>query len=157
MGKGDTCCFTGHRNIPADLLPVVSAKLRAEILQAVSDGYTHFICGFAIGADLIFAEIIAELKQMHHLTLEAAIPYPGRMKTPDETFHRLISCCDIVNIHSDHYFGGCYTKRNRDMVNQSSRMIAVHDGRLTGGTASTLKSAKTVNCNTVIISLSMSG
>lgn len=155
MGKEDTCCFTGHRNIPADQLPVVSAKLRAEILQVISEGYTHFISGFAIGTDLIFAEIIAELKQTHHLTLEAAIPYPERMNTPDETFHRLISCCNIVKIHSDHYFGGCYMKRNRYMVNQSSKIIAIYDGRLTGGTASTLKFAKTVSCNPAIVSLPM--
>lgn len=155
MGKEDTCCFTGHRNIPVDQLPVVSAKLRAEILQAISEGYTHFICGFAIGADMIFAEIIAELKQEYSLTLEAAIPYPGRMNTPDKIFQRTIACCDIVKIHSDHYNGGCYMKRNRYMVDQSSRIIAVHDGRLIGGTTSTLKLAKKANCNAAIIALAM--
>lgn len=152
MGKEDTCCFTGHRNIPVDQLPVVSAKLRAEILQAISEGYTHFICGFAIGADLIFAEIVAELKQIHHLTLEAAIPYPGRMKTPDETLQRLITDCDIVKTHSD-YYGGCYMKRNRYMVDQSSRIISVYDGRTTGGTASTLKYANAKGCVVRIIGL----
>jgi len=155
MGKEDTCCFTGHRNIPVDQLPVVSAKLRAEILQAISEGYTHFICGFAIGADMIFAEIIAELKQEYSLTLEAAVPYPGRMNTPDKIFQRTIACCDIVRIHSDHYCGGCYMKRNRYMVDQSSRIIAIYDGRLTGGTASTLKFAKKANCNAAIIVLPM--
>lgn len=155
MGKENTCCFTGHRNIPAEQMSVVSAQLHAEILQAISDGYTHFICGFAIGADLIFAELVAELKQVHHLTLEAAIPYPGRMKTPDETFQRLITDCDIVKTHSDYYYGGCYMKRNRYMVNQSSRIIAIYDGRLTGGTAATLKFAKTENCDVSILSLPM--
>lgn len=155
MGKEDTCCFTGHRNIPVDQLPVVSAKLRAEILQAFSEGYTHFICGFAIGADMIFAEIIAELKQEYSLTLEAVIPYPGRMNTPDKIFQRTIACCDIVRIHSDHYYGGCYMKRNRYMVDQSNKIIAIHDGRLTGGTTSTLKLAKKANCNAAIIALPM--
>lgn len=34
MGKEDTCCFTGHRNIPADQLPVVSAKLRVKYYRS---------------------------------------------------------------------------------------------------------------------------
>ena len=113
---------------------------------AVSDGYTHFICGFAAGADLMFAEIVAELKIGYSLILEVAIPYPGRMNTRDETFQCLIPCCDVVNIHSNYYFGGCYMKRNRYMVDHSSRVIAVYDGRTTGGTATTLQYAEQVNC-----------
>ena len=145
MDKERTCCFTGHRDIPADQLSVILIKLRKEVLQAVSDGYTHFICGFAAGADLMFAEIVAELKIGYSLILEAAIPYPGRMNTRDETFQCLIPCCDVVNIHSNYYFGGCYMKRNRYMVDHSSRVIAVYDGRTTGGTATTLQYAEQVN------------
>ena len=139
MGKENTCCFTGHRDIPADRLPVVSTKLRTEILQAISDGYTHFICGFASGASLIFAALVAEFKKGCPLVLEAAIPYPSRMNTPDATFQSLVTCCDVVNIHSGHYFGGCYMKRNRYMVDRSSRVIAVYAMRSSGGTASTVK------------------
>ena len=79
MGKENTCCFTGHRDILADRLPVVSTKLRTEILQAISDGYTHFICGFASGASLIFAALVAEFKKGCPLVLEAAIPYRMNM------------------------------------------------------------------------------
>lgn len=146
MGKENTCCFTGHRDIPADRLPVVSTKLRTEILQAISDGYTHFICGFASGASLIFAALVAELKKGCPLALGAAIPYPSRMNTPDATFQSLITCCDVVNIHSGHYFGGCYMKRNRYMVDRSSCVIAVYAMRSSGGTASTVKYSYTQGC-----------
>ena len=91
---------------------------------------------------MLFANIIAELKEISPITLEAAIPYPGRMKTPDETFQRLIRCCDTVKIHSDIYFKGCYMRRNRYLVDQSQRVIAVYDGRPTGGTAATVRYAK---------------
>ena len=50
------------------------------------------------------------------------------MKTPDETFQRLIRCCDTVKIHSDSYFKGCYLRRNRYLVDQSQRVIAVYNG-----------------------------
>lgn len=141
MGNCKTCCVTGHRNIPAEQMDRIQELLRREILAAIEDGYSHFISGFATGADLLFAEIVAELREVYPITLEAAIPYPGRMKTPDKTFQRLIRCCDTVKIHSDGYFKGCYTRRNRYMVNQSQRVIAVYDGRPTGGTAATVRYA----------------
>ena len=66
MDREHTCCFTGHRNIPAEKIETVSAKLRKEITQAAADGYTHFICGFAAGADLIFAEAVAATVKYAH-------------------------------------------------------------------------------------------
>ena len=142
MNQEKTCCVTGHRDIPAEQMDRIQELLRREILAAIEDGYSHFISGFAAGADLLFAEIVAELREVYPITLEAAIPYPGRMKTPDETFQRLIRCCDNVKIHSDSYFKGCYMRRNRYMINQSQRVIAVYDGRPTGGTATTVRYAK---------------
>ena len=141
MKEIKTCCVTGHRDIPAEQADRIRELLRQEILTAIGDGYTHFICGFAAGADLLFAEIVVELKEICPITLEAAIPYPGRMKTPDKTFQRLIRCCDTVKIHSDQYSKDCYMRRNRYMVDQSQRVIAVYDGRSTGGTASTVRYA----------------
>ena len=137
-----TCCVTGHRTIPEERAARIQSLLRREILSAIADGYTHFISGFAFGADLLFAEIVAERKQSRPITLEAAIPYPGRMKTPDKTFQRLIRCCGTVKIHSAAYCPDCYQRRNRYLVEQSQRIIAVWDGRTTGGTASTLRYAR---------------
>ena len=142
MDKEKTCCVTGHRDIPEEKMDRIQKLLRQEILAAIRDGYAHFISGFAAGADLLFADIIAELKEIYPITLEAAIPYPGGMKTLDETFQRLIRYCDTVKIHSDSYFKGCYMRRNRYMVDQSQRVIAVYDGRPTGGTATTVRYAK---------------
>ena len=142
MNQGKTCCVTGHRDIPEEQMDRIQELLRWEILAAIEDGYTRFLSGFATGADLLFVEIVAELREVYLITLEAAIPYPGRMKTPDKTFQRLIRCCDAVKVHSDVYSKGCYMRRNRYMVNQSQRVIAVYDGRSTGGTAATVRYAK---------------
>lgn len=142
MEKIKTCCVTGHRDIPEEQKIKIDELLHREILMAIEDGYTHFISGFAAGADLLFAEIVNELKASYPITLEAAIPYPGRMKSPDKTFQRLIRCCDVVKIHADAYFKSCYMRRNCYMVDQSQRIIAVYDGRCTGGTAATVRYAK---------------
>ena len=153
MDKRFTCCVTGHRRIPANQVEFIKAELEKAVLAAVEHGYTHFISGFASGVDLMFAEIVADLKKTRPITLEAAIPCPGRMKTPDDTFQRLIGCCDVVKIHSDHYFKGCYGVRNRYMVDASSLVIAVWDERETGGTAATVRYAGTRKVVTQIINI----
>ena len=142
MDKEHTCCVTGHRDIPADKIQYVQMQLRQELLQAIQSGYTHFISGFAAGVDLIFAGIVADLKREYPITLEAAIPYPGRMNTPDEVFQCLLKECDIVKVHTDRYSKSCYMVRNRYMIDCSALVIAVHDGRKSGGTAATIKYAR---------------
>lgn len=130
-----TCCVTGHKKIPADRLEYVKAELRREIRQAVEDGYTHFISGFEDGVDLIFASAVAELLPKNpSLVLEAAIPYRDRLNTSDELFRRLIEKCGVIGVHGEKRHPHCYLKRNRFMVSQSQRVIAVFDGREKGGT-----------------------
>ena len=141
MDKEHTCCVTGHRDIPADKIQYVQMKLRQELLQAIQSGYTHFISGFAAGVDLIFARMVADLKSKYPITLEAAIPYPGRMNTPNEVFQCLLKECDIVKVHTDRYSKSCYMVRNRYMIDCSALVIAVHDGRKSGGTAATIRYA----------------
>lgn len=136
-----TCCVTGHRDLPAGAEAKIRSELRQEILVAIENGYTHFISGFASGADLMFAETVVELKDRYPITLEAAIPYPGRMKTPDVDFQRLIRCCEVVKVHSERYFKGCFMRRNRYIVDASQRVIAIYDGKETGGTAATVRYA----------------
>ena len=146
MRREQTCCVTGHREIPADKQNLIKSVLRQEVVQAISKGYTHFISGFAAGVDLIFAEIVAELKREYPITLEAAIPYPGRMNTPDAAFQRLIKNCDVIRVHADRYHKGCYMIRNRYMVDASTMVIAICDGRKSGGTAATMRYASIVGC-----------
>ncbi len=147
MDKEHTCCVTGHRNIPADKIQYVQIQLRQELLQAIQSGYTHFISGFAAGVDLIFAGIVADLKREYPITLEAAIPYPSRMNTPDEVFQCLLKECDIVKVHTDRYSKSCYMVRNRYMIDCSALVIAVHDGRKSGGTVATIRYANRKGCD----------
>jgi len=141
MNKEQTCCVTGHRDIPAGKVNFIRSILTNAVQNAITCGYTHFISGFAAGVDLMFAGIVVDLKASHTITLEAAIPYPGRMKTSDKTFQRLIGACDVVKVHSAAYSKGCYMVRNRYMVDNSSLVIIVCDGRETGGTAATARYA----------------
>jgi len=137
-----SCCVTGHRNIPYEKIKYVIKELRREILLAIKDGHTHFISGFADGADLIFSDIVTEMKAEHpNITLEAAIPYRKRLHTKSNTFQRLIELCDKVTVVSENYVKGCYNLRNIYMLKNADRVIGVYDGRESGGTAFTIRNA----------------
>lgn len=149
-----TCCVTGHRDIPADKLGYVEQELRRELAEAVADGYTRFISGFAEGADLMFAALVVEEKERHpELFLEAALPYAGRVKTKDKRFHKLLRLCDGIKVESQTYAQSCYMERNRYMVSQSQRVIAVYDGREKGGTLFTMRYAHTLGRDVRVISI----
>ena len=138
-----TCCVTGHRKISADKLEYVETELRKAVMIAVDDGYTRFISGGAVGTDLLFAAIVAELKgQGYPLFLEAALPYLGRKRSGDQGFQKMLAACDEVKVFDEQYNRGCYFVRNRYMVDESSRVIAVYDGRGSGGTVYTVQYAR---------------
>ena len=56
-------------------------------------------------------------------------------------FQRLMKECDIIKVHTEQYSKSCYMVRNRYMVDCSTLVIAVHDGRKSGGTAATMRYA----------------
>ena len=137
-----TCCVTGHRNIQEERSSYVEQELRREVQAAIEDGFTRFISGFAEGVDLMFAAIVAEEKARRPgLFLEAAIPYPGRLKTKDQQFQKLLKACDGIKVVCNTYSKSCFFQRNRYMVAESQRVIAVYDGREQGGTLFTMRDA----------------
>ncbi len=148
-----TCCLIGHRDMATSKLKHIKEKLCNEVLQAIEDGYTHFISGFAEGIDLLFATIVVKLMESNPaLTLEAAIPYRNRIKTTDELFHRLLAKCNIIGVHSEEYAPVCDMKRNHFMVSQAQRVIAVYDGREKGGTVLAMRYAYSQNREVHVIS-----
>lgn len=138
-----TCCVTGHREIPEDKLAYVEAELRKAILAARDSGYTRFINGGAKGADLLFAAIVTELREQGcPIFLETALPYRGRLNSRDPAFQKMISACDRIKVLYEKSSRSCYHVRNRYMVDESDLVIAVYDGRDTGGTVYTMNYAQ---------------
>jgi len=130
--KGKTCCVTGHRNLPQNEINKIKAALEHEIDAAVTDGFTCFMSGFADGVDQYFAELVLERKQTNPaLELIAVIPYRKRLDSLNKKTrtHELL----------EKYLPSVYSHRNRYMVEHSDRVIAVYDGRETGGTAKTIR------------------
>ena len=153
INRDNSCCFSGYR---PEKLPwgADESDPRCDALKMLisntdewvfSSGRRHFLCGMARGSDTYFCEAIHFLREKHpEITIEAAIPYrkqaQGWKEEERARYDKLIDLCDYVTYVSEEYKRDCMLRRNRYIVDNSSLLIAVFDGKL-GGTSYTMKYA----------------
>ena len=153
MDRTFTCCFTGGRpeHIGFDTNDTISLEalkrdLECAIRNAVSNGYTDFICGMSRGFDLWAGEIVASLSTSLDIRLHAAIPFRGQTngwtKNDLITYENVLRACSSTYILSESYTRDTYHIRNRFMVDNSSLVIAWNIGRGRGGTDYTCQYAQ---------------
>ena len=159
-----TCAFTGHRpqhlsfkfDEESEGCLAVKARLAKEIEQAIEDGYTVFISGGALGVDTWAALLVLEYKKQYpFLRLELAIPCMGQesrwSKKDKARYGYLIDSADaVIRTSRQPYYEGCMRMRNAFMVQRSSRLIAVFNGKY-GGTSQTITMAQDRNIDVRII------
>ena len=79
--KNNTCCFTGHRVIPSDIMEELKEKTYNEVKKLIEAGVDTFICGGAIGYDTMAALIVLRLKEKYpNIKLVIAIPCESQPK-----------------------------------------------------------------------------
>lgn len=144
-----SCCITGRREIPLAGQEDVLRSLKEEIQKALCDGFRWFLSGFADGADLYFAKLVAEKKEEYpDIQLVAAIPYRQRLNKlqQDPEILKILNedWCHI-EVCNETYHRGVFAKRNRYLVEHARRVIAVYDNIPLGGTYSTIQMAKKLN------------
>lgn len=162
--NSNTCCFTGHRpqNLPwrsnEEDIRCIKMKelLRQEILRAINNGYNVFISGMALGFDIICAEMVLELKKKYkNIKLMGTIPCKTQDKLWKEKdkqrYRKVLSQLDNIRCIYDDYIGPkCMLERNRFMINNSSLVITLFDGK-NGGTKKTIDYAKEQNINVIVL------
>ncbi|MDE7257476.1 MAG: DUF1273 domain-containing protein [Clostridia bacterium] len=146
MEMQKTCAFTGHRQVENDLDTELLEKLVVEFTEG---GCNTFLCGMALGFDMIAAETVIKLKREYpHIKLIACVPCDGQSRyfPRDEKlrYDRIINECDDVKILSSRYYNGCMQARDRYMVDNSSVLIA-YRRKNEGGTHYTVKYALSQN------------
>lgn len=158
------CGFTGYR---PEKMPfktdeshpdciLLKQELEQQVRIAAEDGFTHFICGGARGADTYAAEAVLKVqKEIPSLILEIAVPFWGQEKnwllTDQRRYHDILERAQRVTYVSDQEKRENYMVRNRYIVEHSDRLIAVFDGK-PGGTAMTVRYAEKVGIEVVRIS-----
>ncbi len=145
-----TCCFTGHRTFSRELFPETYDRLLDTIKDAYSKGYTNFIIGAADGLDYEAAYALNFLKQLgYKITVESAVPYPQMLEKHTAAYSAYVA--DKVTYVCEKSSAGSYLTRDRYMVDNSSLVIAVYDGRKSGGTLYTMNYAKKIGNELIVI------
>ena len=126
--KSKTCCFTGHRNIPTDKLPMIYHQVENEIKKLIENGYLYFGSGGARGFDTISAEVVLRLKKYYpQIRLILVLPClehtPGWAESDLQKHEYIIKNSDKVVYTSHKYTKDCMHKRNRHLVDNSSAGI----------------------------------
>jgi len=148
-----TCCFSGHRPSKLTWLDnesdvrytALQNNLYTETVKLYESGIRRFICGMALGADLLFCKTVLALRdEREDVFFEAAIPFDGQAAgwadADRKLYYDIRSAADKETYVSREYHKGCMAKRNRYMVDRSSVLMLVYAG-LPGGTEYTMKYA----------------
>lgn len=149
-------CFSGHRIVPFAKQKEIMRLLRNEITKSYHEGYRCFYCGMAIGFDLLAAKatlaLKSELSQMKIIAVlpcrEQSLKWNEKNKAEYET---ILKNVDDVVIVSDHYHQRCFLQRNDYMIQRSSRLITLYDGKFKGGTFYTYRKAKSLGLEIINI------
>ncbi len=160
MSEKDKICTIsgmGPHKLPGNLdLSELLSRIDGEIRKSLLKGCTTFQTGMAMGVDIWAAEIVLKLKtEFTEVRLVCYLPcktqtdgWPNAWR--EKYFAALEKADDIVGMQA-HYTTGCMQRRNRDMIDASSRLIAVHDRISAGATAQAIRYAKAQGLDVVII------
>lgn len=143
--REQTCCFTGHRKIPAEEVGALTARLEGMISSLYKRGIRRFEIGGALGFDTLAAQSVLRLREKYHIELALILPCLSQTRNwrPEDImeYERIKTRADQVLYTSQHYFRGCMHKRNRYLVDTSSICVC-YLTRDSGGTAYTVHYAQ---------------
>lgn len=154
ISSAAACAFSGYRPEKFSF-PMVEShpqfehlcrEIETAIRGAVGDGYTTFFCGMARGFDLLCGALLLDLREQEEyrgISLVVALPYQGEGFSGwwGTLYHRVRKNADDETVLCAAYTQDCFARRNRYMVEHSSRLICYWDGQ-EGGTAQTVRMAE---------------
>lgn len=146
IDKKRTACFTGHRNIPKDIMQALEKLLDQTIEKLYEKGVVFFGAGGAYGFDMIAEKAVLRARERRRdIKLILVLPckeqdkyWGSEMKAE---YADIISQADKVVYTSLNYSKGCMHKRNRHLVDYSGYCVA-YMAESSGGTAYTVNYAK---------------
>lgn len=160
-----TACFSGHRpeKAPFDVnnefyLKTMKSLLHRCVLELYEEGFDTFICGMQRGVDIWAGQAVLRAKQAYpDIKLICVSPYSkeifSRHGEDKEDYISLRDGCDRFVTLGSEYYNGCYQRRNRFMVENSSLLLAaVAD--MNSGTGQTISYAKKAGLRVKMLDLS---
>ncbi len=152
MTRDNTCCFTGHRNIPDNIQFKITNFIEQKIFEFYKKGYRYFMCGGAYGFDMLAEEtIIKAIRNKCDIHLILAIPCRNQTEKWDflpnssnllRRYLAIKGFADTIYYIRDFYVDGCMRERNQFMIDHSSACIAYCDETRRGGSMQTIGMAR---------------
>lgn len=144
--KEKTCCFTGHRQIPAAQAEEIKLWLYWTIKELHNRyGVCYFGSGGAIGFDMMAANAVLDLRAALGIKLIMVLPcqdQSARWRNEEKEQHKkLLQQADKVVCLAEKYYDGCMQARNRHLVDCSGWCVS-YQTKGFGGTAYTTGYAK---------------
>ena len=137
-----TCCFTGHRSLPANKLDDIRNLLARAVEELAQNGCLQFVSGGAVGFDTLAAETVIEQKKLNpNIRLFLLLPcrdQDAKWNMKDRLrYKKILDSADGVEYVCDTYITGCMHLRNKKMVERADICVAFCQKR-GGGTEYTM-------------------
>ncbi len=137
-----TCCFTGHRHIPAEEVETIKNRLEEVITSLYRRGVWYYGAGGALGFDTLAAQTVLRLREkLPKIKLILVLPCLTQTRgwrAEDVSIYEDIKAkADKVVYTAREYTPGCMHKRNRHLVDHSGVCVC-YQTKYTGGTAYTV-------------------
>ena len=144
--KNETCCFTGHRQLPPGERAEIANRLERVITALYQRGVRYYGAGGALGFDAIAAQTVIRLrKSCPGMKLILVLPCLTQTRgwRPEDVveYKRIKAQADKVVYTSQQYTPDCWHKRNRHLVDNSGICVC-YLTKSDGGTAYTVKYAE---------------
>lgn len=159
-----SCSFTGHRpkklpwryNESCPDCVKLKKVLTAQISRLATLGVTDFFSGMAEGTDLFCSEIVLDQRKKNPvLRLHCVLPCEGQAdmwsSSAQERYYGILRQADSVDYVSQKYYDKCMLDRNRRLVERAGILLAVYNGEWRGGTAATVRYARKIGREIIVI------
>lgn len=139
--------ITGHRCVPAAVLPAVRAGIVAELKELSQEPAAQALSALAAGSDQLFAQLALD----HGVPVTAVIPgmdyeaHLGDERVRGAYRLLLAACAEHVRLPREPTHEEAYYAAGRWIVDHADRLVAVWDGRPArglGGTADVVAYAR---------------
>lgn len=144
--RRQTCCFTGHRQLPPGERVVITNKLECVITALYQRGVRYYGAGGALGFDTLAAQTVLHLRESCPgmkliLVLPCLTQTRGWRPENVAEYERIKAQADKVVYTAQQYTPGCMHRRNRHLVDNSGVCVC-YLTKDNGGTAYTVKYAE---------------
>ena len=122
--RKETCCFTGHRQIPQGKQEEIANRLERVIAALYQKGVRYYGARSALGFDALAARTVIRLRENSPgmkliLVLPCLTQTRGWRLEDIAEYERIKAQADKVVYTSQQYTPGCMHRRNRHLIDNS--------------------------------------